>query len=77
MVLPQFQPGLLFDALESAYWQIPLWMRNGDRARFVRMLELNVAALCGDLVPTILAQYCNNVAAPHGQIIHTRVYSSK
>jgi hypothetical protein len=49
----QFEVGLLFDAPERSDWDVTLRMRDSDAARFGWMLELKVAALLGDLLPTV------------------------
>jgi hypothetical protein len=49
----EFERGLLFDAPERPDGDVTFRMRDSDAARFGWMLELNVAALLGDLLPTI------------------------
>jgi hypothetical protein len=49
----EFECGLLFDAPERSNRDVTLRMRDSDAARFGWMLELNVATLLGDLLPTI------------------------
>jgi hypothetical protein len=64
--LPQFQPGLALYAPERARRNVAIGMRNGDTARFRAMLELNVAALLGDAVPSIRFERADDGPAVHG-----------
>jgi hypothetical protein len=48
----QFEVGLLFDAPERSNWNVGLRMRDSDAAKFGWMLELKMAALLGNLLPT-------------------------
>jgi hypothetical protein len=54
--LPDFDPGLAFDAFESSDAQICLGVRNGNPAELRRMLELVVAAFGVDHSPSIGSQ---------------------
>lgn len=51
--LCEFQVRLLFDAPQRSYRDVPLRVRNGHAALLGGVLELNVAALLGNLFPVI------------------------
>jgi len=56
---------LLFDAAQSAYWDIALGMRDGYPPLPVTVFELRMATLSGNLEPTIGLQQADNVSTIH------------
>src|SRR5580704_15593528 len=68
---PQFDPGLLLDAFQRSDGQVAFWMRDGDAPWLGRVLELDVAALLGDLLPAVRFQSPENVPAVHALIRYT------
>jgi hypothetical protein len=56
LLLFQLQIRLLLDAPERAKRDVSLWVRHRHSSRFGRMLELNVASLLGNLLPTVCLQ---------------------
>ena len=68
---PQFDPGLLLDAFQRPKRQVALRMRDSDAPWLGRVLELDVAALLGDLLPAVRFQSPENVPAVHALIRYT------
>lgn len=58
---------MFLDALQRSDRDVPFRMWNSDAARFLGMLELNMAALGGNFVPAILLQGRNDITAFHLQ----------
>lgn len=64
---------MLFYRLERSERQIPLGMGERDPSRFCRVLQLDVAALLGDLEPTVGLQKREDYARVHECVVqHTR-----
>ncbi|OBQ73364.1 hypothetical protein A8146_24930 [Mesorhizobium loti] len=56
---------MLFDAAQSAYWDIAPGMRNSDPSLLIAVFELCMAALSGNFEPTISLQQADNISAIH------------
>ena len=67
---PQFQPGLLLDTAQRPNRNVALGMRHRDAARPQWMLELMMAALCRDQIPSSRLQCPNNCATVHTGKLH-------
>src|SRR5579871_2375268 len=68
--LLQLDPGLSFDALEGSYREIPFGIGNCHASLFRPMLELFMATSLTDLVPAIIFENLDHVAAVHPPSSH-------
>jgi len=65
---PEFEAGLLLDALQRPDGQIAARMGNGDAPGLHGALKVDVASLLGDFFPAVGLQSRKNVPAVHGWI---------
>jgi hypothetical protein len=80
---PEFDPGLLLDALQRLDRDVTLGVGNGNPAFLASVFELFVAADMVDFIPAILKQLADNIAAAQTDasftgtisIIHTKYTS--
>src|SRR5215469_9090917 len=72
---PQFDPGLVFDAFESADGDIPFRVWHGNATLFGGVLELFVTADVADFIPAVLGEPADYFATIHSPFMSLLSYT--